>query len=376
MGDLLNLIVDLDFERTPLADVATSLSASIAGLEIRREAEADETVLAWIDECFGGWWSSEAYAAANVIATAYGKPVGFAAFDPRGLTFRWLRGVARSHGVGIFGPVGVEPAMRGRGLGRALTRLALAGLRERGYARALIPAVNADVASFYADAVQAQAVERFERRTLQSPPPRTLVLASGSGSNFAAVAERAGAGKLSIDLIGVLTNRRNAGVYERAAALDVEVFTVLWQRTEQTRAQYDERLLATVESLEPELVLLLGWMHLLDARFVERFSEVLNVHPAFLPLDPRHDDVGMPDGSRIPAFRGVSAIRDAIEKRSPWIGATMHRVTPHTDRGPVFTRRPVRLVTGEDEAQTLRRLHPVEHEIVAAAVSRWLYERA
>jgi len=56
---------------------------------------------------------------------------------------------------------------------------------------------------------------------------------------------------------------------------------------------------------------------MLDARFVERFSEVLNVHPAFLPLDPRHDDVGMPDGSRIPAFRGARRARTAPRPVSP-----------------------------------------------------------
>ena len=75
-----------------------------------------------------------------------------------------------------------------------------------------------------------------------------------------------------------------------------------WRRNEETRAQYDERLLEVVRCESPDLVLLLGWMHLLSDAFVAAFPEMLNLHPAFLPLHPSHDDVGVPDGTRIRRF--------------------------------------------------------------------------
>ena len=59
-------------------------------------------------------------------------------------------------------------------------------------------------------------------------------------------------------------------------------------------------------------MLLLGWMHLLSDSFVRAFPQMLNLHPAFLPLDPRRDDVVMPDGTQMPAFRGPRAVRDAL----------------------------------------------------------------
>ena len=366
MPELFNLVVDLDERAAPVP---------VCAIQVRSSGEAGDRTLAWIDQCFGGWWSSEAYVARTIVTSRDEVPVGFAAFEPRGLRLRWLRGLACEPGVGIFGPMGVAPEARGLGLGRALLLHALSELRALGYARALIAAVGEGVVPFYVAAAGARVAERFDRDALLSPPPRTLVLASGSGSNFQAVAEAAAAGSLPIELLGVVSNRRNAGVVARARDAGFDAVVLPWKRTEETREAYDARLLDTVAAIGPQLVLLLGWMHLLDERFVAAFPNLVNVHPAFLPLDPQRDDVGLPDGSAMPAFRGAAAVRDALESGCGWIGATVHLVTPQTDRGPVLARRPLRLEPGESEADVMRRLHPLEHELVAAAVLRRLYER-
>ena len=366
MPELFNLVVDLDERAAPVP---------LSGIEIRSSGEAGDRTLAWIDQCFGGWWSSEVHVARTIVASRAGVPVGFAAFEPHGLRFRWLRGLARDPGVGVFGPMGVAPEVRGLGLGRALLQHALSELRALGYARALIPAVGDRVVPFYVAAAGARIAERFDRDALLAPPPRTLVLASGSGSNFQAVAEAAAAGSLPIELLGVITNRPNAGVVARARDAGFDAVMLPWKRAEETREAYDVRLLDTVSAMAPQLVLLLGWMHLLDERFVATFPNLVNVHPAFLPLDPQRDDVGLPDGSAMPAFRGAAAVRDALESGCGWIGATVHLVTPQTDRGPVLARRPLRLEPGESAGGVMLRLHPLEHELVAAAVLRRLYER-
>jgi phosphoribosylglycinamide formyltransferase-1 len=375
--DLLNLVVDLD-ERFALSPAGVrALEDSISGVRIEASAVAGDTTLAWIDSEFGGSWSSQAHAGTNAFALRDGAPIGFATFDARGFRFRWLRGIARERDVGIFGPFGVAPAERKSGLGAILLRLALAALRERGYARALIAAVGDErLVRYYADSAGARVAERYQRAALAAPRPRTLVLASGSGSNFQAVLDGARAGAIPIDVTGLLTNNPKAPAIERARAASVESIVVLpWSRKEETRASYDSRLLAAASALQPDLVLLLGWMHLLDEPFVRRFPNLLNVHPAFLPLDSERDDVGLPDGATIRAFRGAHAVRDALAAGSGWVGATVHMVTPATDRGPVLVRKPLRVYDEEDEAGVMQRLHPVEHELVAAGIMRWLYER-
>ncbi|MGC2406015.1 MAG: GNAT family N-acetyltransferase [Candidatus Cybelea sp.] len=367
MSQLLNLIVELDNEFT---------IAWQPGVQIARPAPADEQTLAWIDDVFGGAWSSEAYAGTSIVARRAGKPVGFATFDPHGLTYAWLQGMAREPGVGIFGPVGVTPDERAQGLGTLLLRLALNALRERGYARALIPAVGDErLAEFYADAVGARVAERFERPALFRPARRVLVMASGDGSNFQAVIEAVRIGTLPIDVVALFSNNLHARVLVRARDGGIPSHAVVWNRDKASRDEYDERLLAAASAEEPDLLLLLGWMHLLSDAFVHAFPQLLNLHPAFLPLDPARDDVGLPDGTQMPAFRGSCAVADALAASSPWVGATFHRVTASTDRGPVMTRKPLRVEPGEEEDHLMERVHDIERGIVRSGIMRWLYER-
>ena len=363
-----NLVVELDrdFE-----------VESLEGIEIGPPAAADDRTLAWIDEIFAGSWSYEAYAGLNLIARRGGEPVGFATIEPTGLKYAWLEGFAREPGVGIFGPLGVTPERRTRGLGTCLLRRALNALRERGYARALIAAVGDErLIRYFANAVGARIGERFKGAALYRPARRVLVMASGDGSNFQAVLDASRSGTLPIEVVALLSNNPRAYAIERArnAALS-SIAVVTWNRNEETREAYDARLLEKVGSVQPDLVLLLGWMHLLSDSFVRAFPQMLNLHPAFLPLDPQRDDVVMPDGAQIPAYRGPHAVRDALAASSNWVGATLHWVTSATDRGPVLARRPLRVKAGENEAQLMERVHETERGVVRTGVKRWLYER-
>jgi len=360
---LCNLVVDLS---------AVPLDSS----GVRTEVAGDRT-LAWIDETFSGTWSCEAAAGVNVVARRQDAPIGFATLDARALKFRWLNGLARERDVGLFGPFGVVREERKTGLGVFILRQALQALRERGYARALIPAVSGEgLIRYYADSVGAVVAEEFDRAALLAPQPRTLVLASGNGSNFQAVVDASSNGNLPIEVVALVSNDAGAYAIQRARAAGVAaVHVVAWRRGEETRAQYDERLLEAVRFEAPDLVLLLGWMHLLSDAFVAAFPEMLNLHPAFLPLDPNCDDVGLPDGTRIPAFRGPRAVHDALAAGSRWAGATVHRVTPATDRGPVLARKPLPVEPQEEEAHLMERIHAVERDLVKGAIVRWLFER-
>jgi phosphoribosylglycinamide formyltransferase 1 len=218
-------------------------------------------------------------------------------------------------------------------------------------------------------------VERYDPAQFTPAPVRTVVLASGSGTNFQAVIDRVGTG-LPLELAALVSNKPEAFALERARRAGIPAIVLPWLRNEQSRDRYDVALRDAVAQFDPQLVLLLGWMHLLDPAFVEAFPEMLNIHPAFLPLDPSRDSVGMPDGTIVPAFRGPRAVRDALAAGSMWTGASVHEVTVDTDRGRVLARKPLRVDKGEDEDPLLARLHRIEHILVATAIRRWLFERA
>ncbi len=374
---MLNLLVELDERFDEAASAAALQTIENAGFDVRDAHGADDRTLAWIDDVFGGAWSSEANASSNIVATKDGAPVGFASYDPAELRFAWLRGAAAQDDTAVFGPFGVDPAHRGGPLGPALLTAALAGLRSRGARSACIAAVgNRKLVEYYARHARARVAEEFDLRSFTPKPVRTVVLASGSGSNFQSVLDRVADGSLPLEMRALVSNKSSAFAIERANLANVPHVHVLpWKRAEQTREAYDELLLETVAAEEPQLVLLLGWMHLLAPSFVTAFPELINVHPAFLPLDSSCDFVGMPDGATIPAFRGAFAVRDALQAASPWIGASVHVVTPIADRGPILVRKPLRVQADETEERLLERLHPVEHSLVERGIRRWLYER-
>lgn len=376
MSETYNLIVDLDERFDESARARAFETIERCGFR-PFEGTADDRVLAWIDDAFGGSWSSEAFAGTNVVAYDGEAPAGFATFDPRGLTFAWLRATAREPGVGIFGPFGVDRVHRGSGIGPPLLIAALAGLKARGYTRALVPAVGDErLRAYYASHAGARVVERFDLASIAQRRARTVVMASGNGSNFQTVLDRVTDGALALDVVALVTNNTQAYAIERARLCGVPTTHVLpWRRKDVSRAEYDAQLLESVRGEEPDLVLLLGWMHLLDPAFVAAFPHVLNVHPAFLPLDPAADRVGLPDGSVIPAFRGPKAVRDALEYGSSWVGASVHAITEDTDRGEVYARKPLRVLPNETLDAVMERLHPIEHQLVERGIRRWLFER-
>jgi phosphoribosylglycinamide formyltransferase-1 len=197
------------------------------------------------------------------------------------------------------------------------------------------------------------------------------LLASGGGTNVQTVIDAVAAGTLALDLRAIIANRVDAFALERARQAGIERAVLVWQRRAISRERYDEHLLELVAKYEPELVLLLGWMHVLPARFIERFGAIVNIHPAYLPLDPKDERVIVPDGTAIPAFRGARAIADALAARSPWYGATVHRVGVDVDRGEVLERRAIRL-EAQTEEEALAALRPVEQEVLTTALTRWL----
>ena len=196
---------------------------------------------------------------------------------------------------------------------------------------------------------------------------RTTILASGGGTNFQTVIDGVADRSLALDVRAVIANRADAFALERAQRAGIHAVALVWDRKTTTREAYDTQLLNLVAGTNPELVLLLGWMHVLSAEFIDRFPSIVNIHPAYLPLDPSADDVEMPDGSRIPAFRGAHAIVDALASGSQWYGASVHHVRHEIDRGEILERRALRLEAKTKE-EALAALRPVEREVLSAAL--------
>jgi phosphoribosylglycinamide formyltransferase-1 len=173
-----------------------------------------------------------------------------------------------------------------------------------------------------------------------------VVLISGRGSNLQAIAERAAAGELPVDIRAVVSDQPEAGGLAWSAARGLRT-AVLQPQHYANRAAYGQALADLVESFGPRLVVLAGFMRILVATFVDRVAgRLLNIHPSLLP---RH--------------RGLHTHRRALEAGEQEHGASVHFVTQELDGGPVVLQAWVPVLPGDDEAKLAARVLAQEHRI-------------
>lgn len=156
---IVNMLVNLtsSFSTENEADLL-----SAAGLSLDNRHGAAERDVEWIREVFGGAWHSESASGWNWFARKPdGGLGGFCTYGQRGHRWWWIEHWLEVPDVGIFGPMGVDPALRGKQIGRILARRALESMRVQGLARAVIGAVGP--AEFYERCCGATVVERLKR---------------------------------------------------------------------------------------------------------------------------------------------------------------------------------------------------------------------
>ena len=135
-----NMIVELDAMSFDTHEDEARLEQE--GVSLTNEQGTDQAAHAWIARHFTPTWANEAAHASNWFARKAGELAGFASYEQRHYRWWWLRNWRKQPDVGIFGPVGVLPALRGNHLGCVLTRKALASIRALGFRRAVIPRVG------------------------------------------------------------------------------------------------------------------------------------------------------------------------------------------------------------------------------------------
>ncbi len=140
---------------------------------------------------------------------------------------------------------------------------------------------------------------------------RVLLLASGGGSLARAIFQAHKDGDLLIDIVGLISDKE-APVLEVAKSYGVPAFLIPMQSD---RAKWDSEIFDKAESLQPDLIVSVGFMRILTSDFVQTFK-VINTHPSLLPLYP-----------------GAHAVRDALASGETVTGTTVHWVDSGLDTG-------------------------------------------
>jgi formyltetrahydrofolate-dependent phosphoribosylglycinamide formyltransferase len=177
-------------------------------------------------------------------------------------------------------------------------------------------------------------------------PRRLVVLASGSGTTAQAILDDPDLRRL---VVAVGSDRRDALALKRAEDAGVESFVVPFADYAD-RGEWNRAFEQAIADRAPDLVVLAGFMRILDARVVSRFR-IVNTHPALLP-----------------AFPGAHALRDALAAGATVTGVTVHWVDAGVDTGPVIVQERVPIEPGDDEDSLRERVQTVEKPLYVKAI--------
>src|SRR6266700_5650405 len=198
---------------------------------------------------------------------------------------------------------------------------------------------------------------------------RLGVLVSGSGSNLQALIDAIESKELpGVEITLVVSNKADAQGLKRALRHRIPAIYLPWKQPLESEA----KLAALLHLFQVDLLVLAGWMRILSADFLEQFPQrVINLHPALLPDDGLGTTYTTQDGTAIPVFRGLHAVRQALDAGVKVTGSSVHYVTAEVDAGPVICREEVVVEEGDTEESLHERIKRVEHRLVVEAVRRW-----
>lgn len=186
-----------------------------------------------------------------------------------------------------------------------------------------------------------------------------VILISGSGSNMAAIVRTAQRDNwrkaYGAQVAAVISNRPDA--QGLAVAREHLIATeVVDHKRFATREAFDAELATVIDRRQPALVVLAGFMRILTPAFVARYEgRLVNIHPSLLP-----------------AFAGLNTHQRALDAGCQLAGATVHRVTPELDHGPILAQAAVPVLPGDTAAALGERVLTQEHLIYPRAIAALL----
>lgn len=187
---------------------------------------------------------------------------------------------------------------------------------------------------------------------------KLAVFASGSGSNFEAIAKAIENGELDADISLVVCDRPGAKVEKRAEAFGIPVLS-FYPKSYESKADFETFILQQLNEAGVEWIMLAGYMRLIGPTLLEGFEgRIVNIHPSLLP-----------------SFPGKDAIGQAFEAGVKLTGVTVHFVDEGMDTGRIIEQDYVRIDDNDTKDDLGRKIQAVEHVLYPAVIRSLLQEK-
>ncbi len=181
---------------------------------------------------------------------------------------------------------------------------------------------------------------------------KIVVLISGGGSNLEAIAKACQIGNIPASVELVISNQTDVKGLERAKKFHL-MSKVIEHQKYNSREEFDQALLEQILPIEPDLVVLAGFMRILSKGFTDALSgKLINIHPSLLPNYP-----------------GLNTHKQAIENGDLMHGISVHYVNNELDGGPIITQGALKIDPLQSERKLINRIHKIEHMIYPKVIA-------
>ena len=165
---------------------------------------------------------------------------------------------------------------------------------------------------------------------------KLAVLVSGGGTNLQAIIDGIADGTITnAEISVVISNNQNAGALQRAEKAGIPAVCVS-PKNYAERKEFDQALLQTIQSYEPDLVVLAGCLVVIPEIMIQAYpNQIINIHPSLIP-----SLCGT-------GYYGLKVHEKALERGVKVTGATVHFVDEGTDTGPIILQKAVEIQQGD-----------------------------
>ena len=175
---------------------------------------------------------------------------------------------------------------------------------------------------------------------------KIIVLISGNGSNLQAIIDACKSGMIGGNVVGVISNKANVFGLERAKKNNIPS-EVINHNNFGTREEFDQELVTSIRSYQPDLIVLAGFMRILSPIMTSAFkNKMINIHPSLLPKYP-----------------GLKTHEQVIANNDAEHGVTIHSVSEELDGGPIIAQSKIVVHKNQQLEDLIERIHKIEHKI-------------
>jgi len=183
-------------------------------------------------------------------------------------------------------------------------------------------------------------------------PFKIVVLASGRGSNFQALAKHLASLEDQIAISALITDKAKAGAIEHAKARNIPHHIISRRAKERSNEEFFSEITEVVEQYQPDLVVLAGFMRIISRSFIKKFeNRIINIHPSLLP-----------------SFKGLKAQEQALKAGVHFAGCTVHMVVEEIDSGAILGQAVVPVLVDDTEEKLTARILTEEHKLLPRVV--------